>query len=398
MPDFDSSRLRFWESAENLREHLSKIFNRQISANLATQISNHLAQGRLYFESASSSPYEIRPVLIFYGMVGFAKALILARNLSNTSTLPHKHGLRDVSDNNARLGKLKLKAEGDGTFQLFNDEARIKKVRLMEYSLWKDYYCFSSPSETINNKIFTLQEILSRIPGLELSYKDTFGTDPKVVQCSWPGYDQYKECIEFETFNCKPFRTVQEINIIANKIMEKYPFLKKWVLIEANWPMNNHSLKWANIKFDVETWISEENFSNDRIRGNVKNGFIAKDMIFDEKRIVFDEIIPPMEGGLHQMQRAPYIIEDFEGLDISEASLYYLGMFLLSSLVRYRPDTWIHSLKGRNTDTQPLDDKALAIILSFLDLSFKNFPDMILNFIKEPPHSITTPQKPTPQT
>lgn len=83
---------------------------------------------------------------------------------------------------------------------------------------------------------------------------------------------------------------------------------------------------------------------------------------------------------------SPCLIEAYDGEDIAETSIFYMGMFLLSSLVRYRPNTWIHSLKGRTTSDQPIDDKPLAIIFKFLDLSLSKFPEMILDLLKEPPH------------
>lgn len=383
MPDFDNSKLRYWESSENLREHLSDIFQREVPLKIANQISNHLTQGRLYFESATNSSYEIRPVLIFYGMVGFSKALVLARTHCDECTFPHKHGLTDVSSDNSKLKNLEIKIEESGNFQLFNDAARIKKVRLLENSLWKYYFCPSSPSENLKTKKLTLQEILSRIPNLEVLYKDTFGKDPNLVRCSWPGVDQFTDYIDFQIFHHKQFRNLQEINDIVKDLRERYSVLKNWFLIKANWSWDNNSLTWANIRPNDENMALEQylELEKDEYWGKEKNGFKAKKEALEGERIEFSEIIPPMADVGN-----PYLIEEYDGEDISEASLYYMGVFLLSSLVRYRPNTWIHSLKGRNTDIHPIDDKPLAIILKFLDLSLNKFPEMILDFIKEPPH------------
>src|SRR5689334_12828585 len=39
-----------------------------------------------------------------------------------------------------------------------------------------------------------------------------------------------------------------------------------------------------------------------------------------------------------------YLTKPLNGIYISNFSLHYLGMFMLSSLIRYRPQTWFHAI------------------------------------------------------
>jgi hypothetical protein len=83
-----------------------------------------LEQGRSFLEIAELSPLEIKPLIVFYGMIGLARAIVMARTLKNFETLPRKHGLQDISPNGAVLDSLTLKVTANGTFDVMNDAVR----------------------------------------------------------------------------------------------------------------------------------------------------------------------------------------------------------------------------------------------------------------------------------
>ena len=93
------------------------------------------------------------------------------------------------------------------------------------------------------------------------------------------------------------------------------------------------------------------------------------------KCINFWDIIQPTGGG---PENGTYLIEPFDNICISELSLYYLGLFLLSSLVRYHPQIWMHSLSHLATSDLPSDDAALALIEKFLEDTLYVFPSAIV--------------------
>ena len=121
MAEFDWHKCRFLESSENLKPLVHARVGRTPSTSIAREIAACLQQGRQFYEAATSSPLEIRPLQLFYGMVGFAKALVVARRLSSLSTLRHAHGLSDISAANCRIAELRVKIGEAGTFQEFND-------------------------------------------------------------------------------------------------------------------------------------------------------------------------------------------------------------------------------------------------------------------------------------
>lgn len=92
-----------------------------------------IQQGRLYYEAATLSPLEIRPLLPFYGLTSFARVMTAALPGTHSATVPRSHGARDAPPRNATLPNLKVNVEGAGTFGGFNDAvARFNRIRLYD--------------------------------------------------------------------------------------------------------------------------------------------------------------------------------------------------------------------------------------------------------------------------
>lgn len=109
-------KCKFLESGENLRPLVKMRFGREPSSSIAREISACLQQGRLFYEAAASSSLEIRPLQQFYGMVGFARALVVAQNLQSLSTLKPSQGIRDVSEGDSRIADLRVHVDRAGSF------------------------------------------------------------------------------------------------------------------------------------------------------------------------------------------------------------------------------------------------------------------------------------------
>src|SRR5216683_5982001 len=106
---------RFLESTENLKPLVKIRFGREPSTSIAREIAACLQQGRLFYDAAASSPLEIRPLQLFYGMVGFSKALVLARRACSLSALRAAHGVKDASAGNSRISELRIKIKNAGS-------------------------------------------------------------------------------------------------------------------------------------------------------------------------------------------------------------------------------------------------------------------------------------------
>src|SRR5437764_2447993 len=155
-------------------------YGREISSTRAREIIVCLQQGRLLYEAAETSPLEIRPLQQFYGMIGFARALVTAKSLQSLATMKKSHGVRDISKDNALVADLTVHIDRDGTFQEFNDVvAPLTRLRYVDNT---NKSCVinipSTGSKDLAGLDLSLREILSRVPGIDALYRMTFGEHP----------------------------------------------------------------------------------------------------------------------------------------------------------------------------------------------------------------------------
>jgi hypothetical protein len=155
----------------------------------------------------------------------------------------------------------------------------------------------------------------------------------------------------------------------------RFPFLENWCLISAYRGYQKSTLNFSNLDKAGIQEFSEKSF----VKGEMGTTFSFAPPGFDvhthPRRDIADIVVPLTRGF---RDTTAYAIEPFEGLYLSELSLYYLGMFLLSSLVRYRPEIWGHALSRRATSELPADDSTLTLIERFMDLSLSVFPKAIV--------------------
>lgn len=364
----------FLESTTNLRGVLKKSIGRQPSVKIAKGATVCLQHGRLYFDAAIKAPMEIKPLLIFYGMANFAKSLVVARNFKTLESLHQKHGVKDKSKANARLEELAVEILEQGTFQEFNDTVCTLDCIFFTTEKESMTECVSlqtSNSNMLQHKILTLKDILARINGLESLYSATFGEEAKTVNLSC-FMEERNGYIELRIDDKEIFTNVETRKSITEKWRRKYSFLKNWYLIIAERAWDNSTLVFANVDKESINKLSDKIVEKDNGNYYVAGGNLSgKDCNF----VNFWEILDPSARGLMGFE---FLIEPFDNTHISELSLYYLGMFLLSSLVRYRPQIWGHSISRLVNSDSPSDDKALALIESFMGKALTTFPDAIV--------------------
>ena len=386
MPDYKD--IRFLESTSNLREIVSRNSGRELSVERANQISVCLEQGRLFFEAAQSVGWEIKPLLVYYGTVGFAKAIYLVRNLTKLESLPRRHGLIDVSQSSL-IEELTVRVEKDGTFQRLNDSCS-KLEKLIFHDGKRTKLRIPRPtSDTVllEGKELALKEILARIPGLADLYRKTFGEEARVINCSHFSSDyDHQEVIEFDVHDVPPFTDLSSLELSVKDLRRRFPFLENWRVVYASL---GSGVKFANLQRDADSEFSP-NFLQERSSAFVLDIYRRPDytgQVTPPLKFSLDELAThcqPIRGNLTPGIETTCLIEEWNGIFFSELSLYYLGMFLLSSLVRYQPNIWANAIARRSFPEKPLDDHALALLEEFIDLSLTAFPRATVIAINEP--------------
>jgi len=364
--------LKFLESPANLKGFIKESIGRSPSTSVSTEISTCLQQGRLFFEAAENSPLEIRPLQVFYGVVGFSKALISARNAASTGTLAQAHGLKDKSERNARLENSIVSIASNGTFQQFNDT--ICNLECINYFGIEHeslrLYKSTDKSCMLAGKSFTLKTILSRNPNLCELYKKTFKAESECLLISLNHF--HSEFVELRLDVPAYFIDRDSLKVMIEGLRAKFPFLNYWALASAQRAWNNSILIFRNHKFQPD-----EEFSDYRL---VETDGRFKMNLATIEQLNFATLLPSLSGGI--TNGTPFYISPVDGLNISEHSIMYLGLFLLSSLVRYRPDVWVHSIRGRNTPQRSSDDHCMAIIEAFLNGALSSFPRFVFDAMR----------------
>jgi len=141
---------------------------------------------------------------------------------------------------------------------------------------------------------------------------------------------------------------------IVKKWRSRFPVLELWRVAGA-WHLSGKSLiAFANVAVP-QNELDESALSEDG------SGFQASDNPeYNEKcpRLPIEDLTKP--GGA--FTSSSHLVAPLNGAYLSEYSMHYLGMFLLSSLVRYRPQTWVHAISRSATAENPADDQALALL------------------------------------
>ena len=380
---WDWYHVKFLESTENLKALLGGSSQRIISTGLANDISVCLQQGRSFFELSELSPPEIRPLLLYYGMVGFAKAVALARSLKRLDTLDRTHGLSDVSDPKGSIENFTSRFNACGTFQAMNDSIRVlEKIHIHKRDEVKTLLKPTCSSDALAGKEISLKSVLGRIPHLEAQYEETFREPAKVVHCSHFEVEvgEGRNWIVFTTHHYNLPRGKKEFEQFLSDLRKKLPFLNEWCLVSAKWFDGAVSIVFANIDRNETSEFRGEELFEIGLGYETKNAAAIYDK--DSTNEDITKKIGPISGNL--MMGDTWIIEPHQDLTLSEMSLHYCGMFILSSLVRYHPSVWANALAKRARLNEQVDDRALPLIESFIKLTASRFPAMVANAIKEP--------------
>jgi hypothetical protein len=97
------------------------------------------------------------------------------------------------------------------------------------------------------------------------------------------------------------------------------------------------------------------------------------------EHIPFTSILPALAGGT--TNTVTTAMQPYDGVSLSEFSTQFMGCFLLSSLVRYRPQIWQKAISRSVSANSPADDMALALIEQFNDVVVSGFPELVVHAI-----------------
>jgi YaaC-like Protein len=377
----DTSQIRFLESAENIKAVVNLRTGRQLSTGRAREVAVCLQQGRQFFEASATAPLEIRPLVEFYGLVGFAKALVLGTKLTALSTLARSHGLSDVTRPGARLTGLTAVIEARGTFVDFNDAVSpINRLSYIDENTHRARILVpTANSADITGLQISLKEVLARLAPLSKLYQYTFAEPPSSESLDHLYFDRHNNYQSTRIVDPQILDSRAALTTIVRRWRERFPYLNRWTIVEANPAWGASYITLANLERDNGDDLTPEVLPEPE-----PNHFISTlrhNPPAERARIPIDQLFVGIGGGYSGKTSA---IAPFSGHYLSEYSLIYIGLFLLSSLVRYRPEMWSHAVSRSSLQDRPVDDQALSLIQAFLDMAQSLIPSLVVKVLN--PH------------
>ena len=374
----DTSQIRFLESASNIRALVHQRTGRQLSTVRAREIAACLQQGRQFFEASSASPLEIRPLIEFYGLVGFAKAIILGTKLTSLSTLAASHGLRDVTPPGAPLAGLMATVETRGTFVEFNEVvSQLNRLNYIDENTHPAQIAVpTAASKDIAGLEISLKDVVARLASLSKLYRYTFAEQSWAESLDHLYFDKQNNYKSTRIVDPQILDSREALIAIVRRWRERFPYLGRWTVVEASPAWGASYITLANLVRD-----GQDDLAPEALPEIEQAHFVAalRDRPpKDHPRIPDDQLFSGVGGGYNGRTDA---IAPFSGHYLSEYSLIYIGLFLLSSLVRYRPDTWSHAVSRSSMQDRPADDQALSLIQSFLESAQGAIPSLVVKVL-----------------
>jgi hypothetical protein len=287
------------------------------SKDAATEVSACVQQADEYFSASRDVSLATRPLLLFYGIESLAKAVILANNPALNLRLINYHGL--------------------STRPSVAQEKSVAR-QLREYIDKPEQWKLECEFAVSNNGVFPeLSSISGDVvipPGYVLKFKDLLRVIPDVANLFTRHYGERSHCFylysgpEVQGDNCQHIYFSEDSCVDVLTVFPEF-----CVGFE---PSRQHDVAAGFKKLDS---------------ANIDFGVV------EEGTIAGRYFVRPLGCGLHKSM-----------------PLLFAAMFILSNVVRYKPDFWMDIIDGRKTGS-------VSIAESLCNICERRFPSDVLSAI-----------------
>lgn len=322
------------ENRDVVKNWFKRIHGRELNTTRAREINAAAKQAAEFFRNAENASYSVRPLHTYYAIYSLSRALVLLlKKQGGENTLKEGHGLSTDNwlsilyggkdDNNLKdIGKLRVKTRKGLFSELVNETDNYTTIHINSEGVnWGISY--NIPNE---GYIFTLDELISRIPDLQNDIKE-LGVDENFCRVNGLNYT------EKDGFSC---------DIYGNNENVLEPYKGKGYQTLLKIPNVNLTCSSEQINSFVPQFLHK---------------YVQKDF-----------------GAIPSL----YIIKPFdEDIRFSEISIVFLMSYYLGMLVRYYPTHWISLIQGDNGDRYwPILNRAQNYVLQV-------FPELCIELINE---------------
>ncbi len=204
----------------------------------------------------------------------------------------------------------------------------------------------------------------------------TFGDDPDTEAIHVLPSLQQEEEFRIRIDKEELFGSSESLKAMIARLRKEFPFLDQWRLNSAQHGWGKSIIHFRNVgKTAIDEFCEPYmQFSN----GSYEERPIPND---NNKTFSMADGLDPLAGGFSSNANA---VSPINQLHVAEFSLQYLALFLLSSLVRYRPQIWTHAISRSTFQEIAPDDRALSLIEEFLELNSVTLPNLVSTILN--PH------------
>ena len=316
------------KSKRKINDINGKTLNRK-----ATEMAFCIKQGIAYFKNADNADISISPLLLYYGILSFAKALIIA-NSKNDIFLDDiiYHGLTSQAKTESQIKQKQNKKN----WKLINEFANTNDGVFIE---------------------------LSRLFNINFKKRSTF--------------------ILKNTFACIPeLKTIiDKLNILNSSVINCYQEIKE----------ENNGISFSIHNYDkrkIEKIIPtiKKEFTCDDIHG--KNLFLKYNSIQNIKLNNFKYLYnyTSVYGGRYFVPPVNYIDNNDmqQKVLLPQILIDYINFFILSEQVRYHQDNWNKVMNGSNNGM-------ISILKIYIDCTKRRFTNEVLNELFNEPFTYGSP-------
>ncbi len=311
------------------------------TADICADISANIIQARQYFEAAEIAHDAIRPLVLYYGVLGLSRALILFLNCGKReSTLNEGHGLgthawaQTLSPQGGGLEKLQIKVSKNGTFRELI--AAVENRSLIRCNGTEVDLRFQEPPLPENELLIRYSDMIERTPGIGGAAERWLPGTLKQVAINFAKNIPDKG-IHLTVNKLRRRRTI-DFEFIS-QLVPGHPF----TLVEEEG--DTMLLHWDQTKAQ------------------------------DNALMIWDAI---MEGPFAGFGTA-FIVPPINGNTYCQISSVFIHSYVLGMLARYFPSYWTKLTRNERNDA------SLPTIKSILSLVEARYPQMILDFLEERP-------------
>lgn len=322
------------ENRDIVKKWFKKIHNRELSTSRAKEINAAAKQSAEFFRNAENASYSVRPLFTYYGVYTLSRALVLLfKAQGGENTLKEGHGLGtdgwssvlmggDASTHLGEIGKLRVKSSKGLFNELLCETGNHITIHINSAGIdWGFSYDVPEPGY-----VFTLDDVLSRIPDLQPDIKE-MGVVENYVRVNTLTYR------EADGFSCDVYGDNEDV-------LSAYKRNGYQCISKGN---------------GLEITCTSEQLNN--YVPQLLHKYVQKDF----------GTIPSL-----------YLVAPFEeNMRLSEIAVVFLMSYYLGMLVRYYPTHWISLIQGDNGDGYwPVLNRAQNYVMQV-------FPELCMELIQE---------------